>query len=101
MRQWVVLWVAFAAAGAMALTVSEQTLDLFGTSEPEDPNAVVLADPPYTVKVSRTGKVLNVAIETASREQAELLFGAHYEQSPRLSIYKGDLLLASGQFAFG
>jgi hypothetical protein len=101
MRQGMVLWFVFAAAGAMALTVSEQTVDQFGASELEDPNAVVLAEPAYTVTVSRIGKVLKVAIETASREQAELLFGARYEHSPRLAIYKGDLLLASGQFAFG
>ena len=76
-----------------------------GAEEPTSPEPSAVAAektaPVYTVKVTRSGHFLNARIVTESREQADLLFGKEWRRSPIIHIYKDDVLLDSGSFAFG
>lgn len=101
MKRYVVLWWVLLAAGATGLAVLQESPDPLDAAASEELNAETLSEPPYSVNVSRMGKTLRVSLVTASREQAQTLFGDHYEHRPTIDIYKGDQLLASGQFAFG
>lgn len=91
MKQWTVLLTCFLISAAM--------LSLSAFADDAEPAEV--SSPTYSVEVTRNGKMLNIAIKTESRQQQDLLFGEHWQHTPTLEIYKGDLLLESGSFAFG
>ncbi len=90
-------WVFLAAGAAIMLSAAGEE------SSTSDSPAVAAASPVpgYSVRVTRLGQSLTVSIVPDSRQQANRLFGQRYEHRPTIEIYKDDLLLASGQFAFG
>ena len=92
------VWGAWAAlaivAGLLQAAAQAQAL-------PEAIEQVETDAPNYSVQVRRTGQLLRVSIETESREQSRLLFGERFEHQPTIEIFKDDLLLTSGSFAFG
>ncbi len=90
------MWVFLTAGAMFALSASAGEPSSSGASAVEATPA-----PGYSVQVARTGRQLTVSIVPDSREQARTLFGERREHKPTVEIYKGDLLLASGSFAFG
>lgn len=64
----------------------------------EEPNAVQSAAPKFTVAVTRAGGVLNIQYKT---DDPEAMAALQTMSAPTIAIYKEDLLLESGSFAFG